>query len=268
MAASLQIFGGQLAAAEPVGPLVGGLLSSLVFVLALTAINNFEAAFFDIDFQARFFPEGKLPLAVRGAPRQPPGRLRNTGVVGGAGPAGLVFKTHSPVLLRSAPFRPPVLNRPHVSPRSADCPLCGSRRCQHRPRRLCDNLVGACRTCSRPGAAARRSSPRSSPRSSNSDLSPPTPPNPTQYSLLSRTPLLPDQRFGKSIRQAQVGARLSGQVRHRRWPRINHLSVRGNHLTRCGRCGVLCCNGMVVSVLIAHVRKIHGGRRAACGAGH
>jgi hypothetical protein len=58
LAASLQIFGGQLAATEPVGPIVGGLLSSFVFVLVLTAINNFEAAFFDIDFQARFLPEG------------------------------------------------------------------------------------------------------------------------------------------------------------------------------------------------------------------
>lgn len=59
VAASMQVFGAQLAAAEPAGPILGGFLGSLVFILLLTAINNFEAAFLDIDFQARLLPEGK-----------------------------------------------------------------------------------------------------------------------------------------------------------------------------------------------------------------
>lgn len=41
-----------------IGTILGGFCSSLIFIWALTAINNFETALFNSDFTAKFFPEG------------------------------------------------------------------------------------------------------------------------------------------------------------------------------------------------------------------
>ena len=60
---SMQFFKIQLASSE-ILTIVGGLMGSAVFVLALTGINNLENAFIDDYFQAKLFPEVIACLGV------------------------------------------------------------------------------------------------------------------------------------------------------------------------------------------------------------
>ncbi|PAA93732.1 hypothetical protein BOX15_Mlig028093g1, partial [Macrostomum lignano] len=62
--AGMQLFKAQLADSK-LGTILGGGLGSLLFILLLTAVNNFENAFIQRGFQSQLFPEvvGSLVLA-------------------------------------------------------------------------------------------------------------------------------------------------------------------------------------------------------------
>uniref|UniRef100_A0A1I8JNM5 Propionyl-CoA carboxylase beta chain, mitochondrial n=1 Tax=Macrostomum lignano TaxID=282301 RepID=A0A1I8JNM5_9PLAT len=62
--AGMQLFKAQLADSK-LGTILGGGLGSLLFILLLTAVNNFENAFIQRGFQSQLFPEvvGSLALA-------------------------------------------------------------------------------------------------------------------------------------------------------------------------------------------------------------
>lgn len=53
----MQIYKQQLAGQQSM-TIVGGFLGSELFILAITAVSNFEMALFGSNFQAKLFPEG------------------------------------------------------------------------------------------------------------------------------------------------------------------------------------------------------------------
>lgn len=57
--AGMQLYRNQLASSQPL-TILGGYLGSLLFILSLTAVGNFETSVFGKQFQAQLFPEVSL----------------------------------------------------------------------------------------------------------------------------------------------------------------------------------------------------------------
>uniref|UniRef100_A0A0K8R4A9 Putative keratinocyte associated protein n=1 Tax=Ixodes ricinus TaxID=34613 RepID=A0A0K8R4A9_IXORI len=61
--ATMQIYKSQLTSSQPM-TIVGGFLGSVLFILILTAISNFETHFFGRNFQTKLIPEVVIAMVI------------------------------------------------------------------------------------------------------------------------------------------------------------------------------------------------------------